>query len=215
MREWLLNVVRGSLPLRTESMKFLSTYLWNVWISKNLLLHLSLPFVSGFQPTLHLLPKWPSFPSRINKVHLITSCEISHLASIALQCQIAGGISADVITSQSLIQCQCARCSSTSLIKKHEALHYLTSAPAWRGDACLICWTVGRPRFSPGRQSNKSKGWLRLRWWWRRYGRRVRKKRGEKRQSLKNIRVGASEEWRHRGNGKKSRHCNLSLRTHI
>lgn len=27
--------------------------------------------------------------------------------------------------------------------KKHETPHCLTSAPAWRGDACLICW--GRP----------------------------------------------------------------------
>lgn len=60
---------------------------------------------------LHLLLKWPSFSSGINKVHFIS--DISHNTSIALQCQIAGGCSADVITSQSL---PWRRCPSTSLI---------------------------------------------------------------------------------------------------
>lgn len=52
------------------------------------------------KPPLHLLLKWPSFSSGINKVDFISTCEISHNTSITLQCQIAGGGSADIITSQ-------------------------------------------------------------------------------------------------------------------
>lgn len=117
-------------------------------------LHLKTEFKKLFQaisglytlkPTIHLLLlKCPRFPSRINNIYLISPCEIPHLASIALQSQIAGGISADTTTSQSLPTTALVRPVFLHIAhKKHEALHCLTSAPAWRGDARLICWGEG------------------------------------------------------------------------
>lgn len=161
------------------------------------------------KPTLHhSLQKWPTFPSGINKVHLISSCEISHLTSIAVQCHIAGGISADVITSQSLPQRQCAWCLSTSLIKNMRLcvvwpLHLPGGGtPAW------FVVGVGQPRLPEADKAINRRGGRQQRrqqWW---YEGRVRGKRDSP------LRISGLEESRQRVNGKRSRHCNLSLRTH-
>lgn len=90
--------------------------------------------------------------------------------------------------------------------KKHETLHCLTSAPAWRGRRLLDLLGGGSAKIPRSRQSNKSKGWRRRRWW---DGGRVRGK--------SPLRISGSEHRKGWGTvwiEKIYRHCNLSLRTH-
>lgn len=150
--------------------------------------------------TIHRLLKCPSFPLRINNINLISTCEIPHLTSIALQSQTAGGISADITTSESLPQPQRAPCSSTSLIKTMRlGIVWPLHLPGGGTPAWFVGEGVGQPTFPWGRQSNKTEkgrgddsGDTEEKW----------EKNLKKKKSLKNISGSASEDLRHRVNGK-------------
>lgn len=159
----------------------------------------------------HLLLKWPSFPSGINKDHLISPCEISHLTSIALQRQIAGGGSGLRYRIPVTATASVRPVSLHLPHKKHEALHCLTSAPAWRADACLICWEGGwRTEIPPSRQGNKSNGVMTATAAAVIWGTNER---------IKAKRATVAQEYEGRSTEcvdgkKKPRHCNLFLRAH-
>lgn len=113
----------------------------------------------------HMLAKRHRLPSGINKLYLITPCEISHFTSIALQPGIAGGLSGGVITYQSFPQQECFKCPSIILsLSLNLSLSLETQDCAFsdlrtclQGDACLICWGRGIPSISPEDKATRAR----------------------------------------------------------
>lgn len=119
-------VMPDDVIYKREFKKFFSSHLWTL------------------EPSICLqLLKRPSFPSRINNINLISACEIPHLAEY--HSTKSNSWRHFSRRSCSPVHPTASACPMFLNIphKKHEALPCLTSAPAWRKDACLICWGVG------------------------------------------------------------------------